>query len=116
MKTVTKQRVKCAHCGRRFSRLRKGRPARYCSPSCRQRAYEKRVIERKVSSRMPVRLLQEDLDEVRTGDAFNRAVISVLQKLGFLPSLPKPTRLRSKPRLVKNERNEDKGDLPPTSE
>ena len=74
------------------------------------------MIERKVSSRMPVRLLQEDLDEVRTGDAFTRAVISVLQKLGILQSLPKPTRLRARPRLVKSERDEDKGEPSPTSE
>ena len=116
MKSVTKQRFKCAHCKRRFSRLRKGRPARYCSPSCRQRAYEARKIEREVSTRLPVRLLQGDLDGIRSRDAFKRAVISVLVELGLMPSESKPTRIRSKPRLVESERDEDKGDPQSTSD
>lgn len=115
MKTVTKYKVRCAHCGRRFSRLRKGRPACYCSPSCRQRAYEAREIEREVSARLPARLMESEIDGVRTRDEFKRAAISVLQELDIRPSAPGPTRLRPKPRLVKSERDEDKDGRPPTS-
>ena len=117
MKSVTKKKLKGARCGRRFSRLRKGRPARYCSPSCRQRAYEARKNEREVSARLPVRLLEEDFDGVRTRDALKRAVISVLEELDIiLPSSQEPIPHRARPRLVMSGRDEDKGDPPPTSD
>ena len=65
------------------------------------------MIERKVSARLPVRLLQGDIAEVRTREAFKRAVITVLQEQGVLPSSQKPTLHRAKPHLVKSERDED---------
>ena len=73
------------------------------------------MIERKVSARLPVRLLQGDMDEVRLRDEFRRLVITVLQEQGVLPRPQKPTLHRAKPQLVKSERDEDKGDRPPTS-
>ncbi len=65
------------------------------------------MIERAVSERLPVRLMQADIDGVRTRDEIKRSVISVLQELGFLPSSPERTRLWSKPRLVKSDRDDD---------
>ena len=65
------------------------------------------MIERQVSARLPVRLLQGDMDEVRTREAFKRAVITVLQEQGVLPRPQNPTPHRAKPHLVKSERDED---------
>ncbi len=54
-----------------------------------------------------MRLLQGDMDEIRTREGFKRAVLSVLQEQGLLPSSQKPTLHRAKPHLVKSERDED---------
>ncbi len=67
------------------------------------------MIERKVSARLPVRLLQGDMDEVRLRDVVKRLITSVLQEQGVLPSSQKPTLPRAKPHLVKSERDEDNG-------
>jgi hypothetical protein len=48
MKRVTnssQRRPKCAHCGQPFLTTTRGRPQRYCRPSHRVRAYEKRRLE-----------------------------------------------------------------------
>ena len=37
---------KCKWCGHQIKGKRNGRPARYCSASCRQRAYERRLLEK----------------------------------------------------------------------
>ena len=73
------------------------------------------MIERQVSARLPVRLLQGDMDEVRTRDVIKRLVISVLEEQDVLPRPQNPTPHRAKPHLVKSERDDDKGDRPPTS-
>jgi hypothetical protein len=65
------------------------------------------VIEREVAARLPVRLLQGDIDEARTRNAFKRLITSVLQDQGVLPRSQKPTLHRAKPHLVKSERDED---------
>ena len=65
------------------------------------------MIERKVSARLPVRLLQGDMDEVRTREGFKRAVLSVLEEQGVLPRSQTPTPHRAKPHLVESERDED---------
>ena len=65
------------------------------------------MIERKVSARLPVRLLQGDIAEVRLRDVIKRLITSVLQEQGVLPSSQKPTPHRAKPHLVESERDED---------
>ena len=65
------------------------------------------MIERAVSERLPVRLMQADIDGVRTRDEIKRSVISVLQELGFPPSTPKPPHLRLSLRVVKSDRDDD---------
>ncbi len=67
------------------------------------------MIERKVSARLPVRLLQGDMDQVRLRDVIKRLVISVLEEQDVLPSSQKPTLPRAKPHLVKSKRDEDNG-------
>ena len=87
-KRVTK--MKCRWCRKRFQPPSKGRRPRYCSHSCRQRAYEARRAQQKV----PELLLGRDMGDIRTKAGVERAVVDVLRKLGFLPALPK-----TKPRL-----------------
>ena len=88
---------RCANCRRKFKTRARGRPPIYCSPSCRQRAYE----ERRAANQIPLRLLRSDIDQVRNRDAIKRAVVDVLRELGVIPRpiKPKPARLR----LVKEE-------------
>lgn len=43
MKAARPKPPKCAWCGKRFKPKTTGRPASFCSASCRQRAYEKRT-------------------------------------------------------------------------
>ena len=44
MKAARPKPPKCARCGKRFTPKPVGRPALFCSASCRQRAYEKRRL------------------------------------------------------------------------
>ena len=91
---VTK--LKCSWCKKRFKPPSKGRRPKYCSHSCRQRAYEMR----RAQQRVPELLLGQDIDGIRTKDGVERAVVDVLRRLGLLPSISK-----TKPRLrvVKKE-------------
>jgi hypothetical protein len=106
-KSVTKRpksrRLKCGHCGARFSRPFKGRPAQYCSRNCRQRAYEARRFEGELSARLPGHLLQTDIDTIRSRDEFRQAVVAVLRDVGLLASPPASPR-RSRLRIVKPDR------------
>lgn len=40
--------TKCAWCSRQFEGNARGRPARFCRTSCRQRAYERRALLREL--------------------------------------------------------------------
>jgi hypothetical protein len=55
---------KCQWCREWFTPARRGRPARYCSPSCRQRAYERRRLEKADQDNASAALAQ-DLAEAK---------------------------------------------------
>ena len=66
MKIGTKKSQKCPYCGVRFEVNARGRPRRYCRPSHRVRAFEKR---KELESRQPrekqYRLLREWLESLQ---------------------------------------------------
>ncbi|MGA7329687.1 MAG: hypothetical protein WBX25_35705 [Rhodomicrobium sp.] len=55
----------CSHCRKRFTPGPRGRAPRYCSASCRQRAYEIRKFERALYERGPQAALDKDLGPLR---------------------------------------------------
>jgi len=88
------KRPRCAYCGRAFTPARRGRPPKYCSASHRQMAYVLRRFDLPFFRRRRVRLeLGQAIEDVRTKDGIERAVIAVLCNLGF--SLPEPRNLRA---------------------
>jgi hypothetical protein len=100
---VTKRpkRLRCLQCHKRFTAPQRGRPPRYCSPSCRQRAYEKRRAASQVEAQLPLRLLARDIAAVQGQDEFRRRVVEVLRELRLLPPAPhRPP--RSPLRVVKD--------------
>ncbi len=94
-KSVTKK-IKCARCKTRFKPPRRGRRPKYCSHSCRQRAYE----ARRAAQYIPSLLLTRDIDDIRTRDGIRRAMIDLLCEYGILPEAPK--RLKPPLRLVES--------------
>jgi len=94
-KTVTKK-MKCAWCKSRFKPPLRGRRPKYCSHSCRQRAYEARRAEQNI----PSLLLGRDMDNIRSRDGIRRAVVDVLRELGMLPETSKGAKPQL--RLVEN--------------
>ncbi|MDY3128340.1 MAG: hypothetical protein SOW59_09520 [Corynebacterium sp.] len=40
----SKPEVVCGWCGKQLEQSGRGRPKKFCSPSCKQRAYERRVL------------------------------------------------------------------------
>jgi len=83
-KRVTKK-PRCAWCKTRFKPSTRGRRPKYCSHSCRQRAYE----ARRAAQYIPSLLLARDIDGIQTKDGIRRAVVDVLRELGMLPEAPK---------------------------
>jgi len=81
MKIVTK----CGWCRKQFTPKRRGRPRVYCSASCRQRAYERRCLQSELGRNLPIRILRDDLIEVKTRAGLHSAVISILREVGLLP-------------------------------
>jgi hypothetical protein len=55
-------KLKCECCKAKFKRPARGRAPKYCSQSCRQRAYEKRKLQAEVAKEIPMRLVNYDLD------------------------------------------------------
>jgi hypothetical protein len=90
---VMKKR-KCAVCKQIIQPVR-GRPPRYCSAACRQKAYRRRLAD---PSRVPLRLLQNDIDHMQARVRLVRG----LERLGYkvtleriaMPSKEPPPRLR----------------------
>jgi hypothetical protein len=59
----------------------------YCSPYHRQRAYQ----DRRASRLIPLRLLEHDIDSIKTKDGFRRAVVArdgAARGGGVLPPCP----------------------------
>ena len=79
---MAKRPRKCSECGARLAPARTGRPPRYCSAACRQRAYERRRAKRKD----PKRALRADLTEaLKLRRSVRREVLRVLDELRVLP-------------------------------
>ena len=84
------------------ARGKPGRPPKYCSAACRQKAYRKRCSN---PHAVPLRLLRSDLFAIEDRDARMRAAVRVLNDMGYEVSLervaanPKQTG-RAKPGLV----------------
>ena len=71
--------------GRPSNAFGKGRRARYCRPSCKQRAYESRGNER------PQDVLARDINTVRVLTAIRTIVLNVLEEYGVpMTRLPEP--------------------------
>lgn len=94
-KTVTKRKPKkrrCAWCRNDFRPSGRGRPPRFCSQSCRQRAYEGRLAQH------PLRLLERDLAAAKSAEHIRKIVVDVLVDLGLID--PPPKRKRGSLRLT----------------
>ena len=79
------KRPRCDYCKRAFTPKSRGRPARFCCPGHRQRAYELR----RAQSGIPVLLLHRDLDAYASKASIELAVLDALRKFGMLPPEPK---------------------------
>jgi hypothetical protein len=101
LKKLNKRARHCAYCRRRFTRPARGRPAIYCSPSCRQRAYEQRCSARQG----PVRLVGADIAAAHNRNEVKRAVAEILRE-GGLFLRPTPVR-RPQLHLVTNDKDGD---------
>ena len=99
MKVVTKQKPKrCQYCRAKIHSTSRGRPARYCRPSCRQRAFEKRKLLRAEGS--PIRALNADLEYWE----FQRRVVKVLESIGLVEGLVRAKAVKL--RLIQGGRSE----------
>jgi hypothetical protein len=86
---MTKKKMKCERCGERFQPSVRGRPQRFCSPSCRQAAY----LERQERLSNPEALLARDLNHWLVRDAMRQVVWDLLRQIGAVqePKPPPPT-------------------------
>jgi hypothetical protein len=64
----------------------RGRVPRFCSRTCRQRAYEQRKWQRPA----PIDLLGRDLKSMAVQQLIREEVWKVLQELGLAPKAPVP--------------------------
>jgi hypothetical protein len=85
---------RCKTCKKPLARGGPGRPAAYCSPACRQRAYRKRSQNPRA---VPLRLLRNDLLAVADREARKRAAVDTLNQLGYEVQL---TRVGANPRQI----------------
>lgn len=97
-------RKKCGYCGRRFKPKSVGRPAVFCSSSCRQRAY----IRRKANRPHPVELLAKDLADLRFQQQRRAEMWQLLREAGLVdepspPPLKRPSRAKPRLRLVDDD-------------
>src|SRR5215468_4430633 len=81
---------RCARCKTKIKIKGRGRVPKFCSPTCRQLAYEQRRWGRPT----PVELLARDLATIRVRDFIRAEIWSVLQATGLVrpnqPPLPQP--------------------------
>ena len=104
---MTKALTKCKQCKRKFRPKAKGRRPLYCSDSCRQRAYERRRIEKEIAQRIPMRLLGGDMEGIKTRDGVTRAVVDVLRELGLIATPSFPTKRGPKLRVIQDDKEND---------
>src|SRR5215470_18734402 len=86
--------ARCPICKERFKLNSRGRPARFCSRSCRQRAYE----QRKLSRPHPIELLARDIATARVQAVIRQIVREILLEAGFDLG-PPPTKPKALGRL-----------------
>lgn len=82
------KRRRCKRCKTSFAVNPKGRAPLYCSQVCRQRSYE----DRRIQSRIPMYLLDRDIDDIRSKDGIKKVVVDVLRELGLMPMPDKSPR------------------------
>ena len=88
---------RCEHCKTKIKVKTRGRVPRFCSPACRQRAYERRKWQRPG----PVELLAQDIATVKVRDFIRAEIWSLLQAAGLVspsqtpPLMPPRARQRS---------------------
>jgi hypothetical protein len=80
MKFITKRARICGYCKQKLQRRGRGRPPRYCSAACRQRAYRKRCVN-KID---PVTLVVRDMRQLMETERIKSAVKQVMQDIGLL--------------------------------
>ena len=98
-KSMTKKPRKCERCGERFKPGVRGRPQRFCSPSCRQATY----FERRIAvERDPSALLARDLNTMAVRTAIRQELWAVLRQIGLVTD-PKPPAPRDPPRPIIRE-------------
>ncbi len=100
---VTKALTKCKQCKRKFRPKAKGRRPLYCSDSCRQRAYERRRIEKEIAQRIPMRLLGGDMEGIKTRDGVRKAIVDVLRELGLIARPPDQPKRGPKLRVIQDD-------------
>ena len=103
------KRMKCKQCRTPFLPSNRGRRPRYCSATCRQKAYRKREAN---PHRHVLKLLKSDLYAIRDSSARGRAAVKVLNELGYEVSLeprsgPPPKKPEPRFRVVPSEKDED---------
>jgi len=93
--------ARCPVCKERFKLRPRGRPPVFCSPTCRQRAYERRKWQRP----HPIDLLARDINTVQVKDLVRRIVREVLTEAGIdlPPPPPKKPKRRDHLRVVPPE-------------
>ena len=68
---------RCSRCNRPLDPPSRGRPPKFCSANCRQRAYERRLVIRACGHPTPAH-----------AEDFEQAVVAILRKHGILPKSP----------------------------
>jgi hypothetical protein len=94
----SQQRPKSRRCARCKSKIKikgRGRVPSFCSPTCRQLAYEQRRWQRPT----PVELLAKDIGNIQVRDFIRAEIWSMLQEAGLVasdrrPPSPPPKRQR----------------------
>ena len=94
-------------CKKRFRPKARGRRPRYCSASCRQRAYERRQIENEVAQRIPMRLLAGDMEGIKTRDGVRRAIVDVLRELSLIAIPPDQPKRGPKLRVIRDDKEDN---------
>ena len=109
------RRPKCPVCKHSIAASGRGRRPIYCSRACRQKAYRKRFAEPP-----HLRLLRNDLFQIRDRAARARGAVAVLEGLGYAVSLGRrdvapAQRQRPAPRLrvVRSEKAASRKDASP---
>jgi hypothetical protein len=100
---IMTKKLTCQHCGCRFNPPARGRKPRYCSPSHRQLAYEKRKAEVHGHAK---KLLKYDLSTIQGEDLARRFVLGILKEVGLLKTGGRVPRVLPGPEPSRSTSNE----------